>query len=553
MRHMKKFASLLLAMIMVMALALPALADEGGENVDAPQEDAPVKEPLEVAVSADENYNYQIYQIFKAAPGSGGLEAGTIAWGDSVKNPAAFVQLLKDNYKGTAENPGIFDAADAGDPAKVAQIISDNFKAASDAVALAELIGKNASTLFDMVTLVPAPADEMNQPTLYTGWWLMEERVEGGTGDPLYRVHQVTTDTLDLEPKKGKPSVEKEVANPDAADGWSNAAIYPTGEDNEFQFKLTATLPTNFKTEYRDKNKSYIITFHDRHNAGLTVVQDLSKLTVAICDADGNVLKTLAAGTDYTVNWNGDEHTTQAEGKPAHENCDFTVTVNNLVAHTQAAPEGKVVVTYTAYLNENADFTTAGNWNNVWLEAPDSEENEDKVPVYSLKINISKVDGETPARPLAGATFQLSKKNPETGEYENIGEVQSGTALTEGGVANQYNWQGLTPGDYRLTEVDVPTTDPDGNPMSYGKIDPIDFTITADLASDGTLTVTPTGDITFSVDQGVTKADIVNRSGIVLPSTGGIGTTIFYVLGGLLVAGAVILLVTKRRMSASEE
>lgn len=148
MRHMKKFASLLLAMIMVMALALPALADEGGENEGLPQVEEPKeeekKEPLEVAVSADENYNYQIYQIFKAAPGSGGLEAGTIAWGDSVKNPAAFVQLLKDNYKGTPENPGIFDAADAGDPAKVAQIISDNFKAASDAVALAELIGKNA-------------------------------------------------------------------------------------------------------------------------------------------------------------------------------------------------------------------------------------------------------------------------------------------------------------------------------------------------------------------------------------------------------------------------
>lgn len=552
MRHMKKFASLLLAMMMVMALALPALADEGGEGEIDPQAETPVKEPLKVAVSADEDYHYQIYQIFKAAPGSGGLEASTIAWGDSVKNPEAFVQLLKDNYKGTSSTPGIFDAADASDPAKVAQIISDNFKNTADAKTLAELIGKNASTLFDMVTFVPAPSDQMNQPTLYTGWWLMEERVDGGTGDPEYRVHQVTTASLHIEPKKGKPSVKKEVANADVTGGWSNAAIVPTGKDNEFQFRLTATLPTNFKTEYRDKNKDYVITFHDRHNAGLAVVEDLSKLTVAICDKDGKVLKTLAAGTDYTVNWDGDEHTTQVEGKPKHENCDFTVTVNNLVAHNQAAPEGKVVVTYSAYLNEGADLTVAGNVNNVWMEAPDSDENEDNSKVYSLKINISKVDGGTPARPLAGATFQLAKKNA-AGEYENIGDKIAGTALTEDGVANQFNWEGLTPGEYRLTEVDVPTEDPDGIPMSYTKIDPIYFTISADLASDGTLTVTPTGDITFSVDQGVTKADIVNRSGIVLPSTGGIGTTVFYVLGGLLVAGAVILLVTKRRMSASEE
>ena len=245
-----------------------------------------------------------------------------------------------------------------------------------------------------------------------------------------------------------------------------------------------------------------------------------------------------------------------------------------------AGNKAVITVEYTATLNENAVLGSAGNPNVVYLEysnnpnwdvsfdengkpenpgedgkdndgdgeideedekkEPTGETPEDKVIVFTYKLTVNKVDEQK--NPLAGAGFTLYKKNA-AGEYVQVGEELFGAELTT------FEWKGLDDGDYKLEE----TTTPAG----YNTIAPIEFTITAehDLESDDPqLIVLDGGDLfTGEVDtDDILSADVENKSGITLPETGGIGTTIFYVLGGLLVLGAVVLLITKKRMSAAE-
>ena len=121
------------------------------------------------------------------------------------------------------------------------------------------------------------------------------------------------------------------------------------------------------------------------------------------------------------------------------------------------------------------------------------------------------------------------------------------------GTETSFAFTGLDDGDYRLTETATPAT--------YNSIDPIEFTVTAehDITSDNpALTMlsgnVTTGTITFTPNptDGSLTTNVENKKGPELPKTGGIGTTIFYVVGGILVIGAGILLITKKRMNTKE-
>ena len=105
-------------------------------------------------------------------------------------------------------------------------------------------------------------------------------------------------------------------------------------------------------------------------------------------------------------------------------------------------------------------------------------------------------------------------------------------------------------GNYRLTETKTPA--------GYNTVDPIYFTITAehDVLSDNPALTSlsgnaTTGELTFTPNttNGSLSADVVNRAGVTLPETGGMGTTLFYVAGAGLVLVAVVLLITRKRMN----
>ena len=146
---------------------------------------------------------------------------------------------------------------------------------------------------------------------------------------------------------------------------------------------------------------------------------------------------------------------------------------------------------------------------------------------------------------MKGAKFELFKQN-EDSTWKSLGE-QAGTGTDE----NKFAWSGLDDGIYKLVETKVP----DG----YNKLVDQIFTVTGthDSESDDPKLTDLTGNVTtgtITFDKNVTNGSlstkVENRSGSLLPSTGGIGTTIFYVVGVVLMLGAGVLLITKRRMSA---
>ena len=233
-----------------------------------------------------------------------------------------------------------------------------------------------------------------------------------------------------------------------------------------------------------------------------------------------------------------------------------------------------VTVEFTAVLNENANIGSLGNPNEVYLEysnnpnkseagdntpgtpdqpdQPDQPEDEhetgktpnDVVIVFTYKVVVNKVDNE--GNDLPGAGFTLYKKDAESGEYVELAAVEAGTAT-------QFSFVGLDDGEYKLVETDTP--------QGYNSIEDIEFTVTAehDILSDNPALTSlsgeaVSGEVTFTpvVSQGSLSTDVVNNKGTTLPETGGMGTSIFYILGSILAVAAVVLLVKKKRMGAEQ-
>ena len=201
--------------------------------------------------------------------------------------------------------------------------------------------------------------------------------------------------------------------------------------------------------------------------------------------------------------------------------------------------------------SEGGDDSSSTGGDDEGDDTPDNPNNdetgkteEDKVIVFTYKVVVNKVDEAD--QPLAGAEFTLYKKNDQ-GKFVSVGTQ---TAITpEGGnVANQFIWYGLDDGEYKISE----TKTPDG----YNTIEDIEFTITADHdieweaqgQSEVLNSLTSGNKFTGLVDTGSVTAKVINEAGALLPETGGIGTTIFYIVGGLLVFGAVVVLITKKRI-----
>lgn len=245
----------------------------------------------------------------------------------------------------------------------------------------------------------------------------------------------------------------------------------------------------------------------------------------------------------------------------------LTVTFDDLkTAVPRLAHGDKIVVTYTATLDANAVVGGNGNPNKVKLEYSNNpndegtgETPEKTVVVFTYKTIINKVTKGTDGKnvPLAGAEFTLSKfiasergSNTVTvNGTEYLGTWNNGVTVTPtntGDVANVFTFSGLDTGIYRLTETKTPA--------GYNTIDPVYFEIVA--TNNGTKVTRMEGkavnssEISFTANEtsGSLSADVINNAGTTLPSTGGMGTTVFYVVGGGLMAVAVVLLVTKKRM-----
>lgn len=311
-----------------------------------------------------------------------------------------------------------------------------------------------------------------------------------------------------VEEKNGQPTVEKNIVEGDNLVDANNVAI---GDTVNYQATITAGKGT----------VKYVL--HDTMSAGLTF--DAGSVVVKKGDA------TLNAGTDYTL-------ITDCE-----DGCTFEIDLSS--AYEETLKEGdKIVVTYSATLNSDAVIGNSGNPNEIVLKYGDAQETtKDTVITYTTKLVIDKfetVDGEKV--PLKGAGFTLYKKNAE-GAYVVVKEIAAGETT-------EFVWTGLSEGDYKLSE----TTPPAG----YNTIKDIEFTITCTepktvAAATDKAAWSDDSDVISVTAEGTFEGEIENKTGSLLPETGGIGTTIFYVVGLALMLGAAILLITKKRMTAKAE
>lgn len=325
-----------------------------------------------------------------------------------------------------------------------------------------------------------------------------------------------TSDVAKAYEKNSAPALEKKIVEGTDLVDANNAAI---GDTVTYQAKITVGPGA----------ENYVM--HDKMSEGLTFDKIIS---VKVNNAD------LTVTQDYTVN------ISTAENKLADE-CDFEITFTNAYLDTVTATK-EIIVTYTAKLNDQAVIGNTGNPNTAWLEygvAVDTNNNgsidedekkpttpEDNVITYTAMFTVDKIDEQGNA--LKGAGFTLYKGDKAISENA-IGEEIKGEDLTS------FVWEGLAEGTYTLKE----TTTPAG----YNTVKDITFTITC-KEPETVLTVNDEAEWTrdgSTVD--AFKIKVTNTTGMLLPETGGVGTTIFYIVGALLVLGAVILLITKRRAS----
>ena len=506
MKTMKKLFAILLAVVMVMGLAITAMAAD--------------------VTNATDNHTYDAYQIFSGTQAENSVKLGDVEWGSGIKsedddNSAEFLAALKaDKRFGEGEENIFFACVTAKD---VAETLADNQDAAEDFADVAvEHLTATKTTI--------VPAETVN---LAAGYWLIVDTtvVDNKHDAKNHALLQVTNDgAIEITKKYDVPKVEKTVDDPDANIG------------DAVTFTLTATMPSNL-----EGYETYKVIFHDTLSAGLTYT---------------NTVEVTIDGADKTAAFN-----------PVHSNGTLTVSCDDVLA--QGAKESSIiVVTYTAVLNENAVIGPSGNPNTVYLEysnnpnwdgdgdEPTGKTPEEIVYVYTWELPAIKVDGADNTVTLAGAKFVLYKDEECTeainlvalgenvyqvctlsGEEHNTVEdvahnVENHVTEIETDETGKFEFEGLEQGTYYLKETKAPAgynllTKPTAVVIGKnGVLNPAE-------GEDGAVT-------------GATKIAVENNSGATLPETGGMGTTLFYILGGVLVLAAVVLLVTKRRMSAAE-
>ena len=519
---MKKFWAILLAMMLVLSMVTVA----GAEGSDA-EGTTPTTDAATATITAPDNgHTYEILQIFKGDLHNSVLS--NLVWGKNGKGTEG--EAVQD--KTVAELK-----AQVGDTA-VREYIVNNLLNSADPFATIGKVGEN----FVASMVVP------------TGYYLIRDKAETLTGkNDSYTLYIVKiTGDVTIEPKADKPSLIKKIKDANDTTGetsdWQDSADYDIGD--AVPYRLTATVATNFAS-YKG---AYKLVFHDTMESGLTFNE--SSVKVFVNEAE-------VANTFYEVT-KTNEH-------------NFTVTIADLKALTYGENETKVAVgdkihvEFTATLNENANIGAKGNLNTGYLEFannPNSEQPEmgetpkDTVIAFTYQVVINKVN-ENKA-PLIGADFKLEKK---IGKAEWV-EIGRKTGTTEGSV---FTFKGLDDGTYRLTETAVPG--------GYNKMADVIFTVTANhtvvvdslndstrytvltslngTAENGVITLTEQkkaetiNDQETEIIEGLTT-QVVNKSGATLPETGGIGTTIFYVLGGMMFVGAALILVVRRKAEADE-
>lgn len=537
-KTIKRLGAVLLAMAMaVSVLCTGALAAETTYSI--------------TVKSAVSGHTYEAYQVFTGtvATGEGKNKVlSDIKWGSGVNS----VELVEE-LKSTKNNPLGTDFSEKNTAADIAAVVagydSDKIKK------FATVVGKHLQTT---ATGTSGEFDSTNQ--IYTisglsaGYYLVKDKdntVNTEKHDAYTNYIMEVVQNVEVTPKTAVPTVTKKIVE----DGdKKNATTAKVGD--VVNFELTGTLPDN----YADYTK-YQYEFHDTLSKGLTYNGD-----VEVFVKNGET-ETKLASTSYTVEPENRQTTTPSQ--------DTTITVKfaDLKKNTVTGAnnttvtigkDSKIIVKYSATLNENAVVGEAGNTNTVNLVYSNNPNNtstgttkDDKATVYTFQLNVTKVDGTNSGTKLAGAKFKLYYETDNTRYYvkevTNDNTIKSWTNTENEALElttdsnGDITVKGLKEGTYYLEE----TKAPDG----YNKLT---APVKVDIANDSTDihkldSVKADGvDGIVSDDKAIGTITVANNKGSTLPSTGGMGTKLFYTIGGILMAGAAIILVVRKRRSDAE-
>lgn len=490
-KAMKKLMAALLAVAMVCAMAIPAFAAEGATTNNG-------------KITVQNTVDGKTYKIYKI------LDLETNGTGDDASSYTAF------KYKATTKWKSFVDSSTYLEPDADGYV---TWKAATENAADIEAFSKTAMTFAKGLSSDGSQVADKSGTVTFTGlelgYYLITSDVD--TSSNALCMLSTTKPSATVQEKNGAPSVDKLVKENSTSEyGKVNDA--DIGDTVEFKTTINVT---------DGAPKDYIL--HDTMSTGLA----LNKNSIKVARKGG---ADLALSTDYTV---------EIPGTGA-DKCTFEIHFINDRLKTNDVIE----VTYSAQVTKDAVIAGDGNPNKTILEYNNKTSNESTTTTYVWQFDILKytvsADSAHSEIPLEGAKFIVYRGSEENIEYATFGtgnkfdswvsNPDKATVLTtpaDGTIA----LTGLDSGIYSLKEIEAPT--------GYNKLTaPITFTITnaSDAAKKGIVSYTSDG----APATGTIK--VLNNAGTTLPGTGGIGTTIFYVIGGGLMAAAAILLITKKRM-----
>ena len=561
---MKKTFKRLGAMLLAMAMAVSVLCTGALADDNAPK-------TYTIQTDTEDTHSYSVYQIFTGTLAMDEKTLSDVKWGKNGKN----------------------DTAAATEGTAVPEVVLTELANVKDSTSNKEkltVIKKYVDVNGTAYGTVSKDSPLSNVPA---GYYLIKDStaVTGNDAATNYIV-EVGAD-INITRKTGVPEVDKTV-NGKAAD---TANI-----GDEVEFKLFATLPNNYE-DY----SSYKLVFNDTLSAGLTLTDDeLNALTVkvytskenATSDSNGVELKKDDTNGYSAVKVNDNDNKTKLTvsftdlKKAQQKDSDTTADIKNNYC---------VVVTYKATLNENAVLGGTGNLNTVNLtysndpnNASEGTTTDKEVPVYTFQMNVVKTDGENSLSDakFVLATKKLTKTEDATATDVNVitsddietykadlvavtkntdptytvgGSSYEMTVSAADATKGQLNIKGLKDGTYYLYETQSPDgynklTEPIKIEIKAGVTegtDPVfNGAVSAEVTSkntDGTDKTENITEKTSETEKGIlNEITVVNNAGSQLPSTGGMGTTLFYIFGGVLMAGAAIVLVIKKKRSSAE-
>mgnify|MGYP004514786853 CR=1 FL=1 len=534
------FLTCVLAFTMAFAMGLTASAADYTITITKP--------------AGDIDRTYEAYQIFR-----GNLDGNTLSdieWGTGIDG-AAFLTELKKNASFTS-------CTDAKTVAEKLAAFTDD---SDEAVAFAKLAGKFLTTA--------TASSSTGQITVPAGYYLLKD-VTTATHDALsLNILKVVKDVT-VNPKADHPTVDKKIGTDISTGVAANEATI----GDKVPFVIASKVP-----QMQGYTK-YFFVLNDSMTAGLTYNKD-----VAI-----KIGATTLAADAYDVVYDDTANT-------------MKIVIKNFIQYKSEAGKD-IVVTYSATLNEKADLTQAGNKNTVKLtysnnpnvdykgdNEPDTTDPVGETPehvtvTYSTKLQLTKVDGGDKNVKLEGVEFQITGTSIKTavskGDYfkqdaagtyyqlkdgtftETAPTTETGSKyvstsvkyakvtdateqskmqkVTASGTTDAnglITFKGLGAGTYYITELKTLG--------GYNLLTaPITVTITGTPSATGSgYSWSVSSNATFEDD--MVKLTVENNKGSVLPITGGIGTTIFYVIGGLLVCGAVVMAITKKKLSVEDK